>query len=279
VTTAELPTEPTVSSTDHVLTELDGHVFTVTMNRPEVRNAWSGEMLTGLAEAWERIDEDEAIRVAILTGAGGTFCAGADLKAMSASRRSGGDDGFTEGIRTRTTTPFEGMLRSRNVTKPLIAAVEGYALAGGTEILQATDIRVASERAVFGLTEVQRSLFPLGGSTVRLQRQVPYTRAMEILLLGEHLSAQEALDIGLVGRLVPEGEALEEARRLADRIARNGPLAVQAIKRSVRETADMTEADGLQRELEIGMQVFGSEDAKEGARAFAEKRDPVYRGR
>lgn len=263
---------------DHVLTELDGHVLTVTMNRPEVKNAWSGAMLEGLAAAWERADADDDVRCVILTGAGGDFCAGADLKAMSA-RRSAGDDGFAEGIRTKTTTPFEGMLRSRNVTKPLVAAVEGYAIAGGTEILQATDIRVAGASARFGLTEVRRALFPLGGSTVRLPRQVPYTRAMEILLLGEHLDAEQALAIGLIGRIVADGSALTTARELAARIASNGPLAVQAIKRSVRETAAMSEADGLRRELELGMGVFASEDAKEGPRAFAEKRDPVYTGR
>lgn len=263
---------------DHLLAEQDGHVLTVTMNRPEVKNAWSNEMLAAMADAWERIDADDEVRVAILTGAGGDFCAGADLKAMSASRGSG-DDGFADRIRTGTQVAFEGMLRSRRLDKPLIAAVEGYAIAGGTEILQATDIRVAGASARFGLTEVQRALFPLGGSTVRLTRQVPYTRAMEILLLGEHLSAEEARDIGLVGRVVPDGTALSVARELGDRIARNGPLAVQAIKRSVTETASLPEDEGLRRELEIGRRVFASEDAKEGPRAFAEKRDPVYRGR
>jgi enoyl-CoA hydratase len=171
------------------------------------------------------------------------------------------------------------MLRSKRLTKPLIAAVEGYALAGGTEILQASDIRVAAESAVFGLAEVQRALFPIGGSTVRLQRQIPYTRAMEILLTGDRLSATDALEIGLIGRIVPDGEALKTALEIADRIARNGPLAVQAVLRSARETADLSEEEGLQRELAIGMKVFGTEDAKEGPRAFAEKREPDYQGR
>jgi enoyl-CoA hydratase len=263
---------------DHVTLERDGHVLVVTMNRPEAKNAWSSEMLAGLAEAWDRIDGDADLRCAILTGAGGDFCAGADLKAMSAARAEG-DDGFAKRIETGTQVAFKAMLRSYHLTKPLIAAVEGYALAGGTEILQATDIRVAGASATFGLTEVRRSLFPLGGSTVRLQRQIPYTRAMEILLLGEHLTAEEALEIGLIGRIVPDGTALDEARRLADRVARNGPLAVQAIKRSVRETAAMTEDEGLARELKIGMGVFASEDAKEGPRAFAEKREPHFQGR
>lgn len=263
--------------TDHLTVERDGHVLVVTMNRPERKNAWSGEMLAAMAETWDRVDADDDIRVAVLTGAGGTFCAGADLKAMSASRSSG-DDGFADRIRSGSGTAFRGMLRSARLRKPLIAAVEGYAIAGGTEILQACDLRVAAETATFGLTEVQRALFPLGGSTVRLQRQVPYTRAMEILLLGEHLDARTALDIGLVGRLVPEGAALDEALRMAARVAANGPLAVQGILRSARETADLSEEEGLARELELGMRVFASEDAKEGPRAFAEQREPVYTG-
>ncbi len=264
------------SPTDHLLVEQDGHVVTVTMNRPDKRNAWSGEMIHGMAEVWDAIDADDSVRVAILTGAGGNFCAGADLTAMSANRSSG-DDGFADKV-GGATQAFRGMLRSSRLSKPLVAAVEGYALAGGTEILQATDIRVAAETATFGLAEVQRALFPVGGSTVRLQRQVSYTKAMEILLTGERISAQEAERIGLVGRLVPEGEALATAQQIADRIARNGPLAVQAVLRSARETADLPEAEALGLELKIGMQVFGSEDAKEGPRAFAEKRDPVYTG-
>ena len=265
-----------MSDTDHLLVEREGHVVTVTMNRPESRNAWSGEMIGAMAEAWEEIDADPDVRVAILTGAGGNFCAGADLKAMSAARK-GGDDGFADKVKGATVA-FQGMLRGYHLSKPLIAAVEGFALAGGTEILQATDIRVAGASAQFGLAEVQRALFPIGGSTVRLQRQIPYTRAMEILLTGDRLSAAEALEIGLIGRVVEDGQALAEAHTIADRIARNGPLSVQAIKRSARETANLPEDEALKVELEIGMQVFASEDAKEGPRAFAEKREPVYRG-
>ena len=174
---------------------------------------------------------------------------------------------------------WKAMLRSHRLAKPLIAAVEGHALGGGTEILQATDIRVAGRSARFGLTEARWGLFPLGGSTVRLARQVPYTRAMEILLLGEIFDATAAEEIGLIGRVVADGEALGEARRLAAIVAGNGPLAVQAIKRSVQMSAGLSEAEALAQELEIGWPVFGSEDAKEGPRAFAEKRPAHFRGR
>ena len=262
--------------TDHLLVERTDHIVVVTMNRPEARNAWSGEMLAGMAEAWDMIDADSDIRVAVLTGAGGTFCAGADLKAMSAGR-STGNDGFSDKVKGADFA-FKAMLRSYRLRKPLIAAVEGVAVAGGTEILQATDIRVAAESAVFGLAEVRRALFPIGGSTVRLRRQIPYTKAMEILLTGDTITAQEACDLGLIGRVVPDGKALPEAMAIAERIAANGPVAVQAIKRSVIETEGLPEAEALQRELEIGAAVFGSEDAKEGPRAFAEKREPQYRG-
>ena len=262
---------------DHLLVERDGHIVTVTMNRPDSRNAWSGEMLGAMADAWEMIDADPDIRVALLTGAGGYFCAGADLKAMG-SARSSGDDGFSDKVRGADVA-FAGMLRAYRLRKPLIAAVEGVAVAGGTEILQATDIRVAGESAFFGLAEVRRGLFPIGGSTIRLRRQIPYTKAMEILLTGDTITAQEALDLGLIGHVVPDGTALDKARGIADRIARNGPLAVQAIKRSVQETEGLPESEALKIELEMGLPVFASEDAKEGPRAFAEKREPNFQGR
>lgn len=262
---------------DHLTVERSDHVAVVTMNRPDARNAWSGQMILGMKEAWDHIDGDDGIRVAVLTGAGGTFCAGADLKEMSAGR-GGGDDGFSDRVRAADHA-FEAMLRNRRLTKPLIAAVEGYALAGGTEILQACDIRVAARGATFGLTEVRRALFPLGGSTVRLPRQIPYTMAAEILLLGEHVDAETAHRIGLVGRLVDDGQALDEALRLADRIAANGPLAVRNILRAMRETAALPEEQALERSLELGLEVFASEDAKEGPRAFAEGREPEFQGR
>jgi enoyl-CoA hydratase len=211
-----------------------------------------------------------------LTGAGGTFCSGADLKMMHGDQS---DNPWHARFRDDPDLHWKAFLRHYRTKKPLIAAVEGYAFGGGTEILQGTDIRVAGEGAKFGLTEAKWGLFPLGGSTVRLPRQIPYTKAMELLLTGQAITAQEAKEYGLIGRVVADGEALNEARRLAALVAQNGPFAVQQIKRSVLETLDMSEADGLLRETELGMEVFQSEDAREGPKAFAEKRAPNWKGR
>ena len=214
------------------LVDRDGGVVVVTMNRPERRNAFSPEMLALMNDAWDLVDSDPEVRVAILTGAGGTFCAGADLKAMAGGDQS--DSRWRERFDRDADLAWKALLRHRRLEKPLIAAVEGYAVAGGTEILQATDIRVAAKTAIFGVTEVTRGLFPLGGSTVRLRRQIPYTLAAEILLTGRHVTAEEAKQMGLIGRVVPEGDALAEAKKIAQQIAANGPLAVQAVLRSLR---------------------------------------------
>lgn len=260
----------------HLETEQRGHVLVVTMNRPEVKNAFSPEMLVGLADAWDRVDTDDSIRVAVLTGAGGVFCAGADLKAMNDSQNT---SDAAKRMRSESGLAWKALLRSHRLTKPLIAAVEGYALAGGTEILQATDIRVAGEGATFGVVEVTRALFPLGGSTVRLRRQIGYTKAMELLLTGDTITAGEAERIGLIGRVVPDGSAFSKSLEIAEKIAANGPLAVRAIKRSVQETEGLPEAEALRIELEIGVPIFGTADAKEGTLAFKEKRAPHYEGR
>jgi enoyl-CoA hydratase len=259
----------------HLLFERDGHVATVTLNRPEARNALSGEMLVRMHDAWVEIDEDPELRVAIVTGAGGHFCAGADLKAMAAGHP---DDEWTPRFTADPDLHWRALLRHFQPRKPLIAAVEGYAVAGGTEILQAMELRVAGEGAVFGVAEVRRGLFPLGGSTVRLRRQIPFTIAAELLLTGRQMTAGEAKDVGLIGHVVPDGQALAKARELADQIAANGPLAVQAVLRSLRESANLGEAEALANELELGWPVFGSNDAKEGPKAFAEKRDPHFTG-
>jgi len=262
----------------HLQVERDGHVVTVTMNRPERKNAFSTEMLVRLYDAWTMVDTDDEVRVAILTGAGGDFCSGADLKAMAAGYGRETTE-WQDRMAADGDLHWKALLRHFRPRKPLIAAVEGYAVAGGTEILQATDIRIAGEGATFGVAEVRRGLFPLGGSTVRLRRQIAYTKAAELLLTGRHVPAPEALEMGLIGEVVPDGRAVERAREVAAVIAGNGPVAVQAVLASLRETEGMSEADGLARELELGWPVFASDDAKEGPRAFSEKRPPNFTGR
>jgi enoyl-CoA hydratase len=263
---------PTVTPEDqHCLVERRGHVLVVTMNRPEVKNALSGPMLARMAQAWDEVDADPQLRAAVLTGAGGSFCAGADLKAMTATH-----PGDSVGL---DLSRIESLLKGRRLSKPLIAAVEGAAIAGGTEILQATDIRVAGEGARFGVSEPRWGLFPMGGSAVRLVRQIPYTVAADLLLTGRHIRAAEAKQIGLIGHVVPDGTALGLALELAGLIAANGPIAVQAILRTIRETEALPENDAFTLEAKIGMAVFGSEDAREGPRAFAEKRTPQFKGR
>ena len=258
----------------HALIERRGHVLIVTMNRPQARNALSGPMMELMRQAWDTVDSDPEIRVCVLTGAGGAFCAGADLKAMTSShpgdRFQGGD---------LDVSVIEPLLKGRRLTKPLIAAVEGPAVAGGTEILQACDIRVAGTSARFGVSEARWGLFPLGGSAVRLPRQIPYTVAADLLLTGRHITAAEALSIGLIGHVVPDGQALEAALEIAAAIAANGPVAVRAILRVIRETEGMAENEAFTLEAKVGMAVFASEDTKEGPRAFAEKRQPRFRDR
>jgi enoyl-CoA hydratase len=264
-----------MSDEPHLLFERDGHVAIVTLNRPAAKNALSGEMIVRMADAWVEIDEDPDIRVAIVTGAGGDFCAGADLKDMAGGHQR---TDWSARFDADPDLHWKGLLRHFQPRKPLIAAVEGYAVAGGTEILQAMDIRVAGESATFGVAEVRRGIFPLGGSTVRLRRQIPYTVAAELLLTGRMVPAAEAKEIGLIGHVVPDGQALAKARELADMVAANGPLAVQAVLRSLRESANLSEADGLANELELGWPVYATNDAKEGPRAFAEKRPANFTG-
>jgi enoyl-CoA hydratase len=265
-----------------VLYEKKGHIATVTMNRPEARNAINPEMLCRLSDAWQEINDDVEIRVAIITGAGDkAFCAGADLnklvRMMQGLRPP--ETEYDERIKNDLSIIYKGLLRNFYLAKPLIAAVRGFCVAGGTEILSTTDIRIASEDARFGLAEVKWSLFPMGGSTVRLPRQISYCNAMEILLTGEQLSAQDALRIGLINKVVPADQLMSEAMRYAHIVEENGPLAVQAVKRSVVEGLGLSTEKALEREMELGIPVSMSEDCREGTKAFGEKRKPVFKGR
>ena len=217
-----------------LLVERDGHVLTLTMNRPKRMNALSGAMLVRMFDAYEAASSDPGVRCIVVTGAGGNFCSGADLKAM-AGRGEDADTGIDVQARLAADPQivYKALFRHYRPTKPIVAAVEGVAIAGGTEILQAMEIRVAGESARFGVSEARWSLYPMGGSAVRLPRQIPYTHAAEILLTGKHLSARDALAQGLIGHVVPDGRALAKAREIAEVICANGPLAVEAITRTL----------------------------------------------
>ena len=257
----------------------DGQVMVVTMNRPRRKNAMTLTMIALMADAWKELSEDDGLRCAILTGAQGNFSSGADLRVMAGDvdpegaideqARVGSDPGFV----------YRGLLKTYRPTKPIIAAVEGVAIAGGTEILQGTDIRVAGESASFGVSEARWSLYPMGGSAVRLPRQVPYTVAADMLLTGRYFLAPEAKEIGLIGQVTPDGQALDRAKEIANVIATNGPLAVEAIVRTLRETQGMSEADAFEHETAYAETVMASDDAKEGPRAFAERRPPRFQRR
>lgn len=266
-------------STKTCVIEKRGGVLIVTLNRPEAKNAFNAEMLLGMYRAWRRLDDDDELICAILTANGDTFCAGMDLKAGA----DGEQDSSEEFMALMAEVPnvhWQALLRDNRPNKPLILAVEGYALAGGTEILAGTDLRVAAEDATFGVTEVARGLYPMAGSSVRLPRQIPYCLAAEIVLLGRHISAQEALQWGLVNRLVAKGEALQEALQMAQLLCQNGPIALKAITRSLRELqSDLAEPEAMLQSDTLAGPVFSSDDAKEGMRAFKEKRPAVFKGR
>ena len=260
-----------------VIVEKDGHVLTVTLNRPEKRNAVNTEVMCRLYDAWVQLDEDDDLRVAILTGRGNTFCAGMDLSEIG---KLGGppENEWQERVKKEPQVIYGAWLKTYRPTKPVILAAEGFARAGGTEILQGTDIRVAGESAMFGVTEVQRGLFPMAGSAVRLRRQIGYAVAAEMLLAGEDLPAKRAYELGLVNHVVPDGQALTKAREVADRIAANGPLAVKGILATLRATEVMPEEEAFTIEQQHGMKVMSSKDAAEGPRAFLEKREPRFTG-
>lgn len=263
-----------------VIVERDERTMILTLNRPQRMNAFTGTMLLTLVEAYAEAAADEDIRCIILTGAGGNFSSGADLKAMAGQADE--DEARPEAadaMKNDPDLPWKGFLKVDRPLKPIIAAVEGVAIAGGTEILLGTDIRVAGQSARFGVSEVRWSLYPMAGSAVRLPRQIPYTAAAEILLTGKHISAAEAKQLGLIGHVVPDGQALDKAREIAAQICLNGPLAVEAVLQTIRTSAGLTEADAFADEWPRGQAVFASDDAKEGPRAFSEKRVPEFKRR
>jgi enoyl-CoA hydratase len=262
-----------------VIVAKEGPVLLVTLNRPEKRNAVNCEVMCRLYDAWVELDRDDALRVAILTGRGNTFCAGMDLAEIGKLRSNVADNEWMERVRREPQVIYGCWLKTYRPTRPVILAAEGFARAGGTEILQGTDIRVAGESACFGVTEVQRALFPMAGSAVRLRRQIPYAVAAEMLLVGEDLPARRAYELGLVNHVVPDGQALAKAREIAARIAENGPLAVREILATLRETEALPEEQAFEIEQRHGMRVMVSKDAAEGPRAFLEKRKPVFEGR
>jgi enoyl-CoA hydratase/carnithine racemase len=248
-----------------LLIEQRGRILVITINRPKSRNALNGAVSQGLADAMDRLDGDPGLSVGVLTGAGGTFSAGMDLKAFARGETIAIDGrglGFTE----------------RPPVKPLIAAVEGFALAGGTELALATDLIVASRESMFGIPEVKRGLVAGGGGLLRLPQRIPSAIAMELALTGENLPAERAHALGLVNVLAEPGAALDAAITLAEKITANGPLAVAATKRIIVESRSWMPEIMFAEQMKILLPVFASNDAKEGAVAFAEKRAPQWTG-
>ena len=255
-----------MSDPSPLLVEIRGNIQIMTLNRPEARNAVTLEMAEAMVAALDALDANPSLSVGIINGAGGTFCAGMDLK------------GFLQG--KRPTVPGRGFcgITMQPPRKPIIAAVEGYALAGGFEVVLSCDLIVASREAKFGLPEVKRGLAAAGGGLLRLPQRMPYHIAMECILTGDMLSAERAHQNGLINRLTEPGAALDAAIELANAVAANGPLSLIASKRVATESVDWTREEMFDRQAEITNPVFASQDAREGASAFAEKRKPVWKG-
>lgn len=263
--------------------QLDGHVARITIDRPEARNALDLHHFRDLAGAWRRFRDDPDDWVAVVTGVPGEFMTGADLKTYIPQitelqeKIAAGEVDEIDGCRLRDGT--DAVLRSLRIYKPIIAAVDGPCVAGGMEMLGGVDIRLATPRATFGVMEPKRGLFAGGGTTVRLPRQVAFPAAMELLLTAEAFPASRALELGLLNEIVPEAELAERALWWASRITANAPLAVQATKESVLRGLAVDQRAAYDIEMELAGRVFSSDDAKEGPRAFAEKRAPVWTGR
>jgi enoyl-CoA hydratase len=264
-------------------TKDDEHIVTITFDRPEARNAADLEHFRLLREAWDRFAADDDAWVAIITGVGDAFFSGADLKTyvpqITALMQRMEAEGVDEIDGYKLSDGTKAVLRGTKIYKPIIAAVNGPCTAGGMEMLGGVDIRIACPEAVFAVMEPKRGLFAGGGTTVRLPRQIPFPHAMELLLCADLVPAARALEMGLLNEVVPRGELLDTAMGYARRITANAPLAVQATKRSVLEGLAMDLREAYRNESRISSEVFATEDAKEGPRAFAEKRPPVWQGR
>lgn len=256
-----------MSSERAVVEQRRGDILVITLARPRVRNAMDGAMIDGLTRAAERLDGDPALRVGVLVGAEGTFCSGMDLRSF-ADAELDGDDGGGQRV------PW----LERPPTTPVVAAVEGWALAGGWELALACDLVVAASDARFGLLEVRRGLVPLGGGLLRLRERLPAPLAFEIAATGTPIDGVRAHELGLVNRLAPPGGALDAALELAGELTAGAPLAVDAIKRILGEDGRSVDPEARERARRIGAPVNGSDDAREGARAFVERRAPVWRG-
>ncbi|MGH7823137.1 MAG: enoyl-CoA hydratase/isomerase family protein [Candidatus Binatia bacterium] len=274
-----------------IVYEKRGRIAFVTINRPERRNALNRAAFGQLADAWMDFDKDPDLWVAIVTGAENpsepeknAFCSGGDLKEaiqffadnaedLASGKKTAGAEGY------HPMSPLIAMLREVEIYKPIIAAVNGICVAGGMEMLMGTDLRIASERASFGIYEPRRGLFPGGGTTVRLPRQVPYCFAMEVLLTADPVPAALAYEMGIVNRVVPHAELMPTAIRFAETICKNGPLAVRAVKECVQKNLRMPLKEAFELELEYSASVFSTDDAQEGLAAFREKRPAVWKGK
>jgi len=259
------------------------HTALITIDRPETKNALDMVHFRDLAAAWRRFGEDDALWVAVVTGVDRNFMSGADLKTfipqVTRLQKEIAAGGVDEIDGCRLTDSLHAVLRGTKLFKPIIAAVNGPCVAGGMEMLGGVDIRLATPNASFGVMEPKRGLFAGGGTTVRLPRQIPFPAAMEFLLTAERFPAERALELGLLNEIVPEDQLLDKAFEWADRISSNAPIAVQATKESVLRGLALDYDDALKLESKIASKVFQTEDAKEGPKAFAEKREPKWQAR
>jgi enoyl-CoA hydratase len=265
-----------------LLTEIRGQVARLTMNRPQVHNALSPELMVALARAWHDLLADDRVRVVVLTGAGDkAFCSGADLgrliPLLSGARAP--EDEWDRALMEHPELIEHAVLKGVDFYKPVIAAVNGFCVAGGMEMMLTSDIRVAVDSASFGLQEVKWGVAPLGGSLARLPRQLPWCKAMEVLLTGDRFDAQEAWRLGLINYVVPREQLMAKAEELASAIAENGPLALRVVKQGALRCAGTTLEESFAIELELRPIIDNSEDAREGPRAFLEKRKPMFKGR